>query len=396
VSTETGSDPLGVCTNPERGAKLRVALNAIAELTPNHGARVYLLALAEALSELSDIELILMVGHAQSQYLAPRLQRFARELPVPVGRSYWQAILQHRIDRYLQDWKVDIYHVPNSCPLFRKPIKTVITIHDLTELRTHKYGRARTLYRRWVNRAATQAADRVLTVSDNSKRDLMQLLCVPEDKITVIYPGVDEMFHPLNRDDCMAYLSANYSLTKEFILAPGGLGRNKNVCGLLAAFAALQSVGAPQLLVFTGVVDPGEMRSIAATICRLGLTDRVVFTGHVPGRDLPRFYNACSVVAYVSLYEGFGLPVLEGMACGAPMVVSNTSSIPEVVGDAALKVNPYDTDAIALSLQRILSSAGLRRELIMRGLARVRAFRWSRTAVRTAEVYFKMASQTRA
>jgi glycosyltransferase involved in cell wall biosynthesis len=367
--------------------KLKVAINAITQLTPKYGSRVYLLALAQAISELPGIELLLLVGKAQTGYLPYSLQRLAKEVDIPVGRSYWQSLLQYRIDRCLQEANVDIYHLPNTSPLLPKGTKTVVTIHDLVDLRIRKYGLARTLYRRVINYSAAHIANRVLTVSNNSKRDLVDLLSIPEDKITVIYPGVDQIFRSLDRNECRAFLKSRHSVTKSFILAPGGLSRNKNVYGLLSAFAQLQSRGISDLLVFTGEVEGQEMRSIVGAITKLRLSDRVIFTGHVPAGDLPYFYNASSAVAYVSLYEGFGLPILEAMASGAPVVVSMTSSMPEVAGDATLQVNPHDPHAIAEALERVLLSPELRKDLISRGFKRARAFSWNHTAVQTLNAY---------
>jgi glycosyltransferase involved in cell wall biosynthesis len=371
------------------GARVKVAINAITELTPKYGSRVYLLALAQAISELPGIELVLLVGKGQSRNLPNSLQRYAKELDISIGRSYWQSLLQYRIRKCLQEANVDIYHLPNTLPLLPMRTKTVITIHDLADLRVRKYGPVRTFYRRLINYSAAHVANRVLTVSNNSKRDLVDLLDIPEDKITVIYPGVDQMFCSLDQNECRAFLKAKYSVTRPFVFAPGGLARNKNVYGLLGAFGRLRSRGFSDLLVFTGETNDQEMKSMAAAIAKLRLSDDVIFTGYVPITDVPKFYNASSAVAYVSLYEGFGLPILEAMASGAPVVVSTTSSMPEVAGGAAVEVDPHDPQAIAEALERMLLNPELRKDLISRGFKRARTFTWSNTAVQTLNAYLQ-------
>ena len=370
--------------------KIKVAINAITDLRPTNGSKVYLLALAEALSRVPNIELQMLVGEGQSAQLAPSLRPLANEIGIPSSHSYWQAILQRRIDRYLRCNQIDIYHVPNTCPVFRKSTRTVITIHDLVDLKIATYNRARTLYRRVANYTAARAADLILTVSNNSKRDIVDLLQVPTERVGVVYPGVGAEFRPLNREECGRDLSSRYPVKGKFIFAPGGLALNKNVTGLLTSFAELCWRGSDHQLVFTGVADRRKLRSWLSVVKRLGLGNRVVFTGHVVREDMPKFYNAASATAYVSLYEGFGLPLLESMACGTPMVVSNCSSIPEVVDDAALKVNPYDTGAIRDSLTQLLCNPGLYSRLSARGIERASAFSWTQTAQQTADAYFSL------
>jgi len=370
---------------------IKVALNAITDLTPVNGSRVYLLGLAEALGNVPGICLEMLVAKGQSNQLPQALRHFAKEIDIPPRRSYWQGLFQWRIDNYLKRNKIDIYHVPNTSPLLPKDTKTIITIHDLADVRIPKYSKARTVYRRLVNHAAARSADCVLTVSNNSKRDIIELLHVQAEKVRVVYPGVGAGFRTLNRETCRRELSTKHGLVDKYVFAPGGLARNKNVNGLLTAFAELIRQGLCYQLVFSGEVDPNELRSIRSIVDKLGLGGRVLFTGHVPSEEMPKFYNAACAVAYVSLYEGFGLPLLESMACGTPMVVSDCSSIPEVVDDAALRVNPYDTGAIASSLRELLCNSELHMKLSARGLDRVSAFSWAQTAYQTAETYFQIA-----
>lgn len=371
-------------------ARIRVAINALTDLTLCYGSRVYLMALARELSRLPEIELLLMVGKAQTSSLPQDLQLYAREVDVPVARSYWQLLFHDAIRKALARAKVDIWHLPNSLPLLNVPTNTIMTIHDLVDLRVHKYRRIRTAYRLMVNRMGARHADHIVTVSENSKRDIIQLLNVPKEKITVVYPGVDETFHPLDPVSCKSYLRSNYSIEEDFILAPGGLAPNKNVEGLLAAFQELYKLQSNYVLVLTGRANSSRQKAIARRLNHLGLKGRVHLTGNVPANDMPRFYCASSVVTYLSLYEGFGLPVLEAMACGVPVVASQASSIPEAAGSAALLVDPLDTRAIAMALKRVLNDHELRARLVARGRERAARFPWKRTALEITEIYLRL------
>jgi glycosyltransferase involved in cell wall biosynthesis len=238
-----------------------------------------------------------------------------------------------------------------------------------------------------MNYLAARHANRVLTVSENSKRDLVTMLGVASSKISVVYPGVSDLFRPHPPSEAKQYVRVRYGLPTQFILAPGGLGANKNLSRLLAAFAKIVSQGCKHDLVCTGTASIGEMRQLRRLVNDLNLTGKVFFPGCIPQDDLPKLYAASSAVIYVSLYEGFGLPLLEAMACGIPIIASKASSIPEVTQDAAVLVDPYDCEAIATAVRRVLSEEQLRAAMIQKGLIRAQHFNWTNTATRTIEEY---------
>ncbi len=368
---------------------MRVAINALTDFRLGYGSQVYLLALAEALSKLPLVKVILVVARRQRDQLPVALQSCAVEVDVPASPSYWQVLWQRPIGKLLRKYKADVWHLPNTLPLiFRfKSVPTVITIHDLADLRVRKYGRTRTLYRRSINYLGARKADRVLTVSENSRHDLVSMLGVAPAKVAVVYPGVNEKFWPHDPISSKEYIHSRYGLPREFILAPGGLGGNKNLNRVLEAFANLVSRGIKHNLICTGTTSAGDLARLQHLVRALRLTEKVFFPGCIPEDDLPKLYAASSGVVYVSLYEGFGLPLLEAMACGIPIVASNASSIPEVTQEAALLVDPHDTTAIADAMSRVLSEQDLRQTLIQRGLIRAQHFSWTNTAVQTIEVY---------
>jgi glycosyltransferase involved in cell wall biosynthesis len=376
------------------GEKITVCLNALTEFSPCYGSRVYLIELARALAPLHVIELKLLVGRGKTQCLPPDLRLHAVEVPVPVKRSYWQFPFGPFIHWKTKRTAAKVWHLPNSLPILTKPATTVVTIHDLADLRCAKYGKWRTRYRHLVNYLAARRADHVLTVSSNSKQDIVELLKIPPDRVSVVYPGVDQRFRALKRSHSPAL--EKYGIRTEFVLAPGGLAPNKNLPGLLRAFAELSKRGLRHTLVCTGHATQREHQELDGLIADLGLNGQVLIPGHVREEDMPALYNASAAVAYLSLYEGFGLPILEAMACGVPVVASDRSSIPEAAGDAAILVDPEDSHAVASALHRVITDAQLRQELVSAGVERARQFTWNETALKTLAVYIHAMNQKHA
>ena len=369
---------------------IRVAINAI---TSKSGTRVYLWELASALAQTDGVDLILLVGTESPSDVPPFLASKVRKVGVSSRRSYWQSFRQKQIQEVLLREGIDLYHIPNTMPLFSRKLPTVVTIHDLVELRMKKYGLLRTAYRYIANLIAAHLSDHVITVSQNSKHDIAQLLRIPESKLTVVHNGVSDRFHPLDRKTCKDYLASRYSITGEFILAPGGLSKNKNIPRLLAAMRLLEETGRPESLVILGDKEDREFRYIDAAIRHSKLEKSVIFPGFVPNEELPTFYNAAALVVYPTLYEGFGFPILEAMACGTPVVASNSSCIPEIAGRAALLFNPTSPGDIADSVELVLTNDALRANLSTLGRERARQFTWEKAARETARVFRDVIAQ---
>jgi glycosyltransferase involved in cell wall biosynthesis len=366
--------------------KLRVAINGVTELASRYGSRIYLMGLVQELARCESIELVLLVGKGMTGLLPEDLQPRAREIEGSASRSFLQIFCQAQIRAALVAERIDVYHVPNTLPLWRV-IPTVVTIHDLTELRVPKYSRVRTAYRSVVNYTAARWADRVVTVSENSKRDLCKSLGIPVEKIAVTYAGVSNAFRPRERAECRRHVRERYGIDTDFLLASGGLSRNKNVENLLSAVGMLRESGVRLPLVLTGFADRKENQTIHELIVRFGLSESVIVTGYVGDDGLPFLYGACAVVVYPSLYEGFGFPAVEAMASGAPLVASNTSSLPEVVGDAGILVDPRDPRAIADAVRQTLLNEDERHRRVCLGVKRAERFRWREVAAKTLQVY---------
>lgn len=285
---------------------------------------------------------------------------------------------------------VDIYHVPQNgvgIPS-RKRCTYISTIHDLIP-----YIMPETVGRGYLKRFICemphimQSSDYIITVSEYSKKDIIKIFDYPEDRIKVTPLAADEYFSPLDKERCRACLKESYNITGDFVLYLGGFSPRKNVKSILVAFSRIYK----ELPLDYKVVIIGPSRDdhcYLSGLCEtLGISDRVVFTGYVPYEDLPYFYNACELFVYPSLYEGFGLPPLEAMSCRTPVIASSVSSIPEVVGDGALLINPFDTDDLKDAMTKMLTDDSLRNDIALKGYERSKDFSWDKTCLNTLKVY---------
>ncbi len=270
--------------------------------------------------------------------------------------------------------------------------RSAVTVHDLTHLVFPHYYLRRKIYR-WVYFARIKAlrkASRITTNSENTKNDVIKLLNIHEDKVKVVYHAIGENFHPVRDSSRTRRIMKKYGITGEYVLHVGGISPTKNIGGLLAAFKKLLAMHRKDLkLVIAGNLSftPYYERVFRQSLKELDLMERVILPGHVPDENLALLYNGACLLVYPSLYEGFGLPPLEAMACGTPVVVSNAASIPEVVGNAGLYVNPYKVDEIVSAMEKVLTNKSLREEMVGRGLERAKLFSWEKTARKTLAIY---------
>ena len=283
--------------------------------------------------------------------------------------------------------KLDIIHNPTQCPtFFRFKPKYIFTVHDITPLIDSKeHPIYRVLSYKLLLPRTLKTADKIIAVSNSTKKDLMHHFDIPEEKIKVILEAADEKFKPLNNKE-INKVNQKYSLNFPFILYVGTLEPRKNIPSLIKAFYKLKKKNLQYKLVIAGKKG-WKYKEIFETIDKLNLQNDVVFTGYVSDEDLPALYNAADLFVYPSIYEGFGLPPLEAMACGTPVITSNTSSLPEVVGDAGIMVDPYDIDGLVDAMYEVLTNEGLRENMIKKGLERAKMFSWEKCARETLEVY---------
>ncbi len=271
-------------------------------------------------------------------------------------------------------------------PLVR-PCRTVVTVYDLSFVHFPQlFPGPQGAYLRLFTRLSCRAAGRIIAISESTRHDIAHEYGVAARQIDVAYPGVDPTFRPLPPEPVEVFRRRR-GLPETFILHVGTLEPRKNHPALLEAFARLGGP-APRLICVGGA--GWFYRDLQATVERLGVQDRVLFAGYVPAEELPLWYNAATLFVYPSLYEGFGMPVLEAMACGRPVITSNVSSLPEAAGPAAVLVAPDDVDGLAEAMQRLLTDRELGRQLSQAGLRHAAQFPWERTAQQTMTTFRRM------
>jgi glycosyltransferase involved in cell wall biosynthesis len=284
--------------------------------------------------------------------------------------------------------KPDVFHAPHYVLPPLTPGKTVVTIHDCIHLRFPQYlpNRVAHLYAQMFLSSAAKKAARVITVSEASKRDIIHFLATPSQKIDVVYNGFDErLTSPSAADE--SRVRDRFQLDAPFVLYAGNIKPHKNVDRLIEAFARLRLRGMTNVKLLIIGDDISKYSNLRRLVHRHQLHQHVRFLGFVSTDTLAALYQLAQIFVFPSLYEGFGLPPLEAMANGTPVITSNVSSLTEVVGDAALLIDPLDADSIADAMYRVLNETQLRDDLVRRGRERVKAFSWTRSVARTHEIY---------
>jgi glycosyltransferase involved in cell wall biosynthesis len=359
------------------GRLTRELVQALLKLQTPHQFKLFVMGQTNDERRTTNIELhsSLIIHHSSLTDRWFHRLWFKANLPLPVEWFAGPCDLYHATDFVLPPT------LPNT--------KTVLTVHDLSFERDPGSAVPTLLaFLRKVVPASARRASHIVADSHATAHDLTELYGIAPEKITTIYSGVTEKFRRQETGDRSQENEAvrtKYKLgDAPFVLAVGTMQPRKNHLGLVRAFANLQSPISNLVIAGgKGWLYDDVMREVQ----QLGLRDRVKFIGYADDEDLPALYRAASVFAFPSFYEGFGLPPLEAMACGVPVVTSNTSSLPEVVGDAALTVNPHDTNALANAIHTALTDEGWRAQAIAKGLARSQMFTWQRAAQQLLGVY---------
>jgi glycosyltransferase involved in cell wall biosynthesis len=273
------------------------------------------------------------------------------------------------------------------------PVPSVVTFHDMIFF-THPqmHTRVKRFFFPWMIRRSSRKADYLITDSENTRRDAIRLLDIPPEKIETVHLGYQDIFRPILDTSRLSAIRDQYQLPKRFILYSGAIEPRKNVPLLLTVFDELVQMGIEQDLVLTGRLG-WQYDSVLDQIETMRAHHRVHRVGHVPFDELPVFYNLADVFVYPSVYEGFGLPPLESMACGTPVITSNISSMPEFVGDAVILVPPNDPAALLEAIQRVLSDESFRQRLILDGPKQAANFTWEHTAQKTLAIYERVLSR---
>jgi glycosyltransferase involved in cell wall biosynthesis len=354
------------------------------------GVSRYIEHLIRELPAASPDQFIVYGGrHSYRQFDGPERRsgiRFVKSR-IPTGRPETRILWEQAIaPAQLARDQIDVVHATVNVAPIVSGRATVVTVHDVAFLRfPDQYPGVKQRYLASLTRRSVERADQVIAVSENTRNDLLHCYDVPPERVVVVPNGVDPAMSPARADERMAEFKKEHALPDEFILFLGTLQPRKNLIALLRAWSKLDPeerlplvvVGA-QGWMYEPIYD--EARS-------LGVAGHVVFKGFAEPADLKYWYSAATIFVYPSLYEGFGMPVLEAMACGTPVVASNASSLPEVAGDAALLVDPSNVDSLKEAIDTLTRDTAKRGDLSQRGIARAATFSWTRTARETASVY---------
>jgi glycosyltransferase involved in cell wall biosynthesis len=345
---------------------------------------------------LVEPSLELLVYAARGTEQTPSERRMIQEMPWAAGdrvrRILCGGVAWRR--RWRAD-QLDLLHVPFYYLPPGAPRRSVVTIYDCRFLRyPETYPRARAAFLRAAVPWSLRRASHIITISEFTKRELVELLGLPPERISVTLLAQRESFQPITDPSAQAVVRKRYRLPPRFILSTSTLEPRKNLVRLVEAFAMLRREGCPQELVLSGARYFGT-NPLEDAIRRLGLGGVVHFPGYIPDADMPGLYSMADAFAYPSLYEGFGIPPLEAMACGTPVVAAGTTSIPEVIGSAACAVDPLSSESIAAGLRRILESVAYASALREAGFARVGMFSWEATARQTVAVYKRVLEEVR-
>lgn len=302
----------------------------------------------------------------------------------PSLRIVWEQLIQPLI---LARRPPDLIHALGYALPLAWPGRSAISICDLSFVRYPElFNRSNAIYLATIARLSARKATAVLTISESTRRDVINLFGVPAERVTTTYCGVSDRFRPVPASQLDAF-RARHELPAEFLLYIGTIEPRKNLAGLVKAYAAYRRQVAEPMPLILGGGRGWKDQEVFNLVERLDLKEHVRFPGYIPGDDLASWYSAATAFIYPSRYEGFGLPVAEAMACGTPVITSAVSSLPEVVGETGLLVDPDDEAALAAAITRLASDSDLRRTLSLAGQERAARFRWERMAAETAALY---------
>jgi glycosyltransferase involved in cell wall biosynthesis len=371
---------------------MRIGIDATALPPQPVGAGYYIINLVRALSQLKTEHQFVVFAQRDRRALfeiseESRLEWVSVSDKNPAIRLIWEQVA---FPGLVRRHRVDLLHSLHYTRPFKLPCKSVVTFHDMTFFlfpRLHR--RAKGLFFPLAIRYSAAAADAIIADSENTRQDAIRLLGVSPQRIFSVPLGVGERFHRITDPTVLAQVRKKYNLPEHFILYVGLVEPRKNLSLLVKSYKNLGDQGISHPLVIVGRL--GWMyQSVLEEIENSGLQNRVQFTGYIPIQDLPIVYNLADVFVYPSIYEGFGLPPLEAMACGTPVITTAVSSIPEHVGEAGILVPPDDIGAVSEAIKAVLSDKVLKKQLMKKGPKQASHFTWERTARETLQVYQKL------
>ncbi len=389
---------------------MNIGINALFRWAPT-GVANYICNLVCSLAEIDQVhQYYVFVHESNKKYFPvqnPNFHFVTCDVDVnsPTRRRIWE---QTALPRLVRKLRIDVLHCPMNILPVANGCRSVVTIIDTQHFQYPQFvSFFRRVYHKWLVRLSARRADSVITISHSVRKEIEAHIGCKRG-IRVIHLGVDRSFRVIHSDEAIAEAKKHYRIPHKYILFVGYPHFRKNIPRLVEAFGAVRRrLSEPYSLVLAGDMNSpveSDAENIRRIVRELDLSKEVLFTNYIPGDmdggsqhagmdDLmPRLMTGAEVIAYPSLYEGFGLPVLEAMACGTPVLASDIPVMEEVAGDAALLVDPYRVDAIADGLSRLLTDDTLRKQLVEKGFRRVRSFSWEENARQTLKCYEQVAS----
>jgi glycosyltransferase involved in cell wall biosynthesis len=368
---------------------MRIGIDTTALPAQPGGAGTYIIQLVRALTSLDcDHDFVIFANQDKHKIFVleekGNVQWVLGSNKKPARRLIWE---QTTLPRLARETRIDILHSPHYTRPLQLGCRSVVTFHDMTFFLTpHLHGLAKRIFFPIAIRYSARQADALIAVSDNTRRDSIRILGISPDKIATTPLGVDPRFRPILKQDVLLRLRKKYNLPEKFLLFLGTIEPRKNLPTLLGAFSHLVNNGFSYDLAVVGQV--GWMHEeVDNLVEKLDLNQRIHFTGYLPTEDLPAIYNLADAFIYPSVYEGFGIPPLEAMACGTPVITTKSSSMMEIVGDAGILVDPINEETLADAILTLSEDKELQGKFSKRGLQRAATFTWERTAHETLKIY---------
>lgn len=368
---------------------MRIGIDATAVPPKPMGAGLYIVYLVQEIGKLDTPHQFVVFAQ---EYLRPHLEGHDSDKMQIVWldnmsrarRLLWEQIA---FPRMIREMELNLLHSPHYTMPLSLSIPSVVTYHDMIFfIHPEKHTFAKRYFFPWMMRRSSKKAAKIITDSENTCRDAMRFLDISPDKITTVHLGYQDIFRKIDDQKRLNAIRTQYELPDQYIFYAGAIEPRKNVPLLLTVFEKLVQQGFPHHLVLAGGLG-WQYEDVLTQIDAMQAKDRVHRVGHVPYTDLPIFYNLADVFVYPSVYEGFGLPPLEGMACGTPVITSNISSMPEFVADAGILTPPDDEAALLQAVTKVLSDDDLRQRLSKDGPIRAANFTWKHTAEKTLQIY---------
>jgi glycosyltransferase involved in cell wall biosynthesis len=355
-----------------------------------HGMDIVALEMIKALQQLDTVNQYFIFVKADEDNQVIKDTGNFKIISIEGGPyPYWEQVL---LPKAANHYSVDILHCTSNTAPLKLKMPLVVTLHDiiyLEKLNLTKgtwYQRIGNLYRRWNVPRVVKRSSRLITVSDYERDRILSHFRLRDEQVDTVYNGVGKNFQP-QTEQSLQNIKKKYNLPDNYVFFLGNTDPKKNVEGVLKALSHLRKRNALNFKLLMLDIDRDYLQRMANKIGDETLMDSIAFSGYVPNQDLPAIYAMAKLFLYPSLRESFGIPILEAMACGTPVITSNTSSMPEVAGDAAHYIDPFNPDGIAMAIEQILNNPSEQQSLRTRGLDRVRNFRWENNARKVLEIY---------